>query len=208
MLEINLKKNQLKQHKLGWIKSFLEGFSQDENGFEIPWMSYPAIEFLQQNLNKTETVFEFGCGASTLFFARNAKQVIALETNPIWYKIITEKLASKGLNNVEIILMKDGLENENYEKFACDFVTNDFKQEKFDFIIVDSIKRFNCVKNSINAIKPTGAIILDDSERKNYQKIFSFLQKNGFSQQDFFGIAPGQLKIKNTSFFKKLVNDN
>ena len=189
-------KSQFNQNKLSWKNSFLEGFSQDNQGEALPWMSYGAIEFLQKTLKANDEIFEFGCGASTIFFAKRVKQVVALETSWIWFNIIKEKLKKAKINNVELILMKDGLTNINYENFAKNY------NQKFDIIIVDSLKRFLCAKNSIHALKPEGKIILDDSERKNYQKIFDFFAANNFIREDFTGIAPGQLKIKSTSVFK------
>lgn len=191
-------KEQFQQNKAGWIKSFMEGFSQDENGNSLPWMTYPAIEFLEKNLNKNQVIFEFGCGASTLFFAKRVKKVVSLETNPRWEKIVKKMTVDCRLTTVDITLMPDGLENNSYENFAKNC------GEKFDFIIVDSLKRFECAKNSINALKSGGSIILDDSERPNYKKIFNFFAENNFKKTDFFGIAPGQIRIKNTTIFTKI----
>lgn len=189
-------KEQFQKNKISWKKSFLDGFSQDENGDAVPWMSYSAIQFLKNNLNKNHEIFEFGCGASTLFFAKKVKKVVGLETNKKWLEIIKNKLP-QDCQNVEINLMEDGLENSAYENFAKN------SQQKFDFIIVDSLKRFECAKNSINALKQGGTIILDDSERPNYKKIFNFFSEKNFIKQDFFGIAPGQLRVKNTTFFRQ-----
>jgi predicted O-methyltransferase YrrM len=184
--------------KAGWHLSFLEGFSQDEDGNALPWMTYPAIEFLKKNLNSEHKIFEFGCGASTLFFAPRVKKVISLETNPIWFRIINEKLRQQNIQNVKIFLMNDGLENSAYENFPADL------NEKFDLIVIDSLKRHKCSLASIKALADGGRIILDDSERKNYQKIFDFFAEQNFVQKDFPGIAPGQLRMKNTSFFGKV----
>jgi SAM-dependent methyltransferase len=190
-------KEQFEKNKAGWEKSFFYGFSQDENGDAVPWMTYPAIEFLKNNLNKNHEIFEFGCGASTLFFSGIVKKVVGLETNKRWLGITQKMLAEKSRNNVVITLMEDGLENDNYQNFAKNC------GQKFDFIIIDSLKRFECAKNVIDALKPDGILILDDSERKNYKKIFEFFAEKNFQKQDFFGIAPGQLRIKNTTFFFK-----
>lgn len=189
-------KTQFNQNKISWKKSFLDGFSQDENGDAVPWMTYPAIEFLKNNLNKNHEIFEFGCGASTLFFSKKVNKVVGLETNANWLAITKSKLA-QDCANVEINLMEDGLTNSKYENSAKNYA------QKFDFIIVDSLKRFECAKNSVDALKPSGAIILDDSERKNYKKIFDFFEAQGFKKQNFEGIAPGQLRIKNTTIFFK-----
>jgi precorrin-6B methylase 2 len=190
-----LMKEQFEKNKNGWKKSFLTGFCQDENCNYLPWMTYGIIDFLKKNLTKNHEIFEFGCGASTLFFAGQVKKVISLETNPRWFKILQNMLAKKGYRNVEMNLMADGLENKLYENFIKNF------EQKFDFVIIDALKRFECAKNSVDALKADGIIILDDSDRKNYQKIFDFFAQKGLKKQDFRGIAPGQLKIKNSTIF-------
>ena len=193
-------KSQYQKNKLSWQKSFLDGFCQDENGAPLPWMTYPFIEFITPQLNKNLEIFEFGSGSSTLFFAKRVKKVIALESNAKWFEIMKLKIAEAKLDNIELILMKDALENEEYAKYAQNLAA---KGINFDLIVVDSLKRSNCVKNSILALKPSGRLILDDSERRHYGKIFEFMKDEGFKQQDFEGIAPAQLRMKNTTIFFK-----
>ncbi len=197
----SLTRQQFEANKAGWTRSFFEGISQDGDGNYVPWMTYPAIEFLQNYLQNSHEVFEFGCGASTLFFCARVKKVVGLETNEKWLSIVNSMLQASPnkASNVEINLMADGLTNPNYENFAKN------SGQKFDLIIIDSLKRFDCAKNVIAALKEDGMVILDDSERKNYRKIFEFFAANNFTQTDFVGIAPGQLRIKNTTFFKKAV---
>lgn len=35
---------------------------------KLPWISFPVIDFLKENLTSDSKVFEFGGGGSTLFF--------------------------------------------------------------------------------------------------------------------------------------------
>lgn len=189
---MSLIKNQFHENKESWKRSSFEGFSQDEHGNPIPWMTYAAIDFLKKNLHPDDEVFEFGLGASTVFFSRRVKNVTSLETNKKWLDIVKEK---DPLWNVDIILMEDGLINSKYENYARK------AGKKFDLIIVDSLKRFECVKNSIDALKPGGKLILDDSERQNYYKIFNFMKEKKFQKEDFVGISPGQTRVKNTTVF-------
>lgn len=192
----NLIKTQFRENKEGWKKSFMEGISQDENGNNLPWMTYPAINFLKKTINKNTRVFEFGCGSSTIFFAKIAKEVIALETNKTWQDLINEKLKNLNLE-AQIHLMSDGIDNENYQIFPQNFT------EKFDLIVIDSIKRFSCAQNSINFLNKGGTIILDDSQRLNYKKIFDFFAEKNFKSTIFTGIEPGKLKLKQTTIFQK-----
>jgi len=224
---LNYKKNfqdQFKVNKEGWVKSFNSGLSQDKNGEYLPWMTYPAIEFLKNNLTNQDSIFEFGCGASTLFFSKIVKNIISLETNEVWFNIIKEKISCEKasnnhnriilkdniINNVDdffyhgngvIFLIKNGQDNSIYENFLDEI------KQLFSFIIIDSLKRFSCSCNSIKFLRKKGSIILDDSQRKSYKKIFRFLDENDFTSQDFLGIAPGQIKPKKTTFFTKLTYD-
>ncbi|MBM3579547.1 MAG: class I SAM-dependent methyltransferase [Alphaproteobacteria bacterium] len=149
------------------------------------------MEFLEKNLHKSHEVFEFGCGTSTLFFAKRTKKVVGVETNVGWY----ESLITRGYSNIEIALMEDGLTNDAYENSAKN------SGQKFDFILIDSLKRFACARNSLAALKPAGAIILDDSQRENYKKIFDFFAEAGFTKQDFWGEEISTSRIKNTTIF-------
>ena len=47
-----LAKTQFQENKIGWKKSFLSGFAEGESGCALPWISYPAINFLEENLRK------------------------------------------------------------------------------------------------------------------------------------------------------------
>jgi len=194
-LSYKIIKSQFEQNKAGWKASFASGFSQDENGAHLPWMTYPFIEYINHKLQSNHEIFEFGSGSSTIFFANKVKKVVAIESNKKWHEIMQIKLSKANIKNVELILMEDALTNLSYENFAKNYGA------KFDFVIVDSLKRFECVKNSLSALKERGLMILDDSERKGYKKIFEFMKEKNFERRDFFGIAPGQLKIKNTTLF-------
>lgn len=200
-MSIKLIKSQFNQYNAGWRKSFAEGFSQDENGNALPWMTYTFIEYIKKNIQPHHEIFEYGCGASTLFFAPRVKKIVALESNKMWMRLMKIKLHEAGITNVEIILMEDGFLNPDYEHFAKTY-SKKFNQ-KFDFIFVDSLKRAECAKHSYVALKDNGMLVVDDSERKSYKKIFSFFAKKEFKKQDFFGIAPGQFYLKNTTAFWK-----
>ena len=235
-------RKQFFDNKKSWENSLLEGLSVDENNQEIPWYSYDSIKFLENFLQKNHHVFEYGCGASTLFFSKRVKYLTGIETDITWLKIIEQKIIEKKFlidNNISKILSnksyssqsssyndnfknyssiqnkyfykkflnddhqielyynKNAMIDDNYPNFCNNFL------EKFDVIIIDSKKRFPCSVNAINSLKPGGIIILDDSQRDNYRKIFNFFLENNFKKIDFIGIASGQLSLKNTTIFYK-----
>jgi hypothetical protein len=76
-----------------WQKDFAiertidEKVCVDRDGNPLPWYTYPAIEYLSQFDYGEKTIFEFGCGYSSLFWAERAAKVIGEvldELEQIW----------------------------------------------------------------------------------------------------------------------------
>jgi len=180
---------------IGWFKAFDTRSPVDCNGNPIPWVTYSFIDFIKGRLNKQQTVFEFGSGNSTLFYAKYAGVVVSVEHDKEWY----EKISKTKPENSEMIfceLQTDG-----------DYCRMPLKlEEKFDIVIVDGRDRVNCCKQSLNALSAKGVIVLDDSERKSYSEGIEYLLGQGFKQLSFSGISPGLFYEKATSVFYKSGN--
>ena len=176
----------------GWFNSFKQGKPFDKDNNPIPWFTYPAVEFLSERLNNEMNVFEFGSGNSTLFFAERVNAITSVEHNKDWYDIIS----NQSPENSKIIFTKTELSKEYTKALE---ITN----QRFDIIIVDGIYRNDCIKISLKYLSEAGIIILDDAERNDYSEGIKFLQKNGFRQIDFSGIAPGIFFRKCTTIFYK-----
>jgi precorrin-6B methylase 2 len=163
----------------GWFRSFREEASVDGDGNPIPWMTYPAIEFLKLRIRTEWSVFEFGCGRGTLWWASRVREVISLEHDHNWYQQIAPTLPKNViLNQVNLIL------GGAYSKKIREY------QRKFDIVILDGRDRVNCAINSLEALKPSGVIIWDNSDRKEYDQGYRFLFENGFRKIEFIGFAP------------------
>ena len=50
----------------------------------LPWFAYAAIDFLAHYIDPRMTVFEYGTGGSTLFFATRCKAVVSVEDDEQW----------------------------------------------------------------------------------------------------------------------------
>jgi len=72
---------------------------------------------------------------------------------------------------------------------------------KYSMIIVDGRDRVNCILNSTSSLSKDGVLILDDSEREEYQNGVIHLKQLGYKELDFWGIAPGIFYNKCTSIF-------
>ena len=135
---------------------------------EVPWFSYAAIDFLDGFVLPDMSVFEFGSGGSTVFFAKRARKVFSVEDNISWYEWVSRRLQQKGLTNAELRLcpfnFKDpvGFENSDYLRAMPD--------EKFDVVVVDGSEEWTyvrpvCFELAETRVKEGGIIVVDDSWR-------------------------------------------
>jgi hypothetical protein len=179
-------------HDIGWFKAFETRSPVDGDGNPIPWVTYSFIDFIKTRIGKQHTVFEFGSGNSTFFYAKYAGIVVSVEHDKEWF----DKIVSTKPENAEMIfceLVYDGA----YCRMPLKL------EEKFDIIIVDGRDRVNCCKQAVDALSPNGVVVLDDSERADYVLGIDFLVKKGFKELSFSGISPGLFYRKSTSVFYK-----
>ncbi len=160
--------------ELGWFESWSQRRAVDKAGAPIPWFTYPAIMFLERRVKPHMEVFEFGCGQSTLWWAHRVRSVCASEHDRDWYEQIKLKLPS----NSDVHFCELGTEYVNS-------VLN--IRRKFDVIVIDGRERVKCIETCLPALKEDGVIILDNSERAEYQAGIRFLLDNGFRVIEFDG---------------------
>ena len=55
-------------------------------------MTSNELKFIESYLDKSKTVFEYGCGQSTIYFSKFVKKYISVENVEIWYKNIKGKI--------------------------------------------------------------------------------------------------------------------
>lgn len=180
---------------IGWFNAFDSHQAVDEYKQPIPWVTYAFIDFIKTRLTKNLTIFEYGSGNSTLFYAKHVKQVISVEHDEAWY----HKIANSKALNAEMIYIPLTIDGAYSQKAKL-------LNQRFDIIIIDGRDRVNCCKHSLNALSASGVIILDDSEREHYQPAKNLLRENGFKEISFSGISPGLFYNKATSIFYKSVN--
>ncbi|MBZ4645378.1 MAG: FkbM family methyltransferase [Clostridia bacterium] len=179
-------------HQDGWYRSVAENMPVNSKGDPIPWFTYPSIEFLATRIKKEMSIFEYGCGNSTLWWASHVKNVISVEHDETWYRKIVGKIP-ENVQLIHIPLEYDG----DYSRKIGEY------NNRFDIIVIDGRDRVNCVKNAINALKADGVIIWDNSDRQKYQEGYEFLYNNGFKSINFVGIVPSvDIKSETSIFYR------
>ncbi len=174
-------------------RSIDEKVCLDRDGNPIPWYTYPAIEYLSQFDYTDKKIFEFGCGYSSLFWAKRAGKVISIEDNLNWFDKWQKEFSEPNLD----IKWRD--EGEIYEQAIFE------ENEKYDVIIIDGKRRNFCAETAVKALNDGGMIILDDSDRVNtsaeYVKTIDILKSADLLQVDFYGFCPMNNYTKTTSVF-------
>lgn len=122
----------------------------------FPWWTPDAVIFVKKILTKNSKVLEFGCGGSTPWLCKLSDSVVSIEHNPKWHSIVSSQKNS----NLDIKLL-----NRPYNN-VCDT----FKDNTFDFIMVDGRDRVLCFKSALRILKPGGWIGLDDASRERYKE--------------------------------------
>ncbi len=175
---------------IGWVESYEKKMPLGVNGEEIPWITYSAIEFLKGKLSLEMDIFEYGSGNSTIYYSKRVNSVTSVEHDKDWYEKIKVNLP-RNVNLVYKMLEYNGEYCKAIEEF----------DKRFDIVIVDGRDRVNCIKKSIDRVKENGVIILDDSEREEYNEGKEFLINRGYKKIEFWGIAPGVFYNKSTTVF-------
>ena len=173
-------------YETGWIRSFEEKRPVDKDGIALPWLSQSAICFLESRMKKDMSIFEFGCGNSTIWLSKKVKNIYSLEHNRFWYQTIYNILP----DNCNLELQMD------MEKYP--FISN---EKSFDLILIDGRERVKCMGQSINRLNEGGVILLDDSNRPKYKACYDIAKNNGFKYIDFWGVGPGSIEWKSSTIF-------
>jgi Methyltransferase domain len=162
----------------------------DAAGEPIPWLTYPAIDFLSQFDYRGKSVFEYGSGASTLFWARRADRVVSVESDPHWIETLRRSLPA----NCKIVPSSPAAE---------EYAGHIARYGDFDVVIVDGTgeSRPTCCGMAIKHLSPGGIVVLDDSDL--WPRSAAILRNAGLIQVDFTGFAPLQSHARTTSIFFK-----
>lgn len=122
---------------------------------EIPWLGYRVVERIEQIINRSSSILEFGSGMSTIWLAKRCLELVSLESNQDWFVRVKKQLRLKNINNVDIRFV------EGSEYFSLERFPNDY----FDFVLIDGDYRNKCAQNCIKKLKHGGYIYLDDTDK-------------------------------------------
>jgi hypothetical protein len=174
----------------GYLRSVAVEKPLDADGDPYPWYTYPALEYLKQLDFSDKTVFEYGCGHSTLFWAARAAAVVSVEHNPQWFNLVRQRVPG----NCTLVHEP---ESDAYAAAITGF------NRQFDVIVIDGLvtgrTRLKCARAAVASLRAGGMIILDNADW--LPESARHLRSAGLIQVDMTGFAPINDYTCTTSFF-------
>jgi hypothetical protein len=183
---VTIKNYRMLSFGFGQYKTIRLGDCIDRNNLPIPWYSYPAIEYIKQLDLLDKSIFEYGSGNSTRFWAGRCKNLVSVEDNREWYNKVQGNLP----DNVEYLFLE---ESQAYIKSINRY------SDEFDIIIIDGSHRYECAVEALGKLRSDGFIILDNSEWK--EKTSQLLREADLIEVDFSGFGPINDYTWTTSFY-------
>jgi hypothetical protein len=188
-----------------------------------PWITFRARDYLDEYLDSTKRVFEFGSGGSTLYFSARAGEITSVDHDSRWSRAVSVLLTQNRLQNCRLLVVPpapvsntagtDPSDPEHYVsgddahsglhfgRYAS--TIDDYPPNHFDVVMIDGRARPSCFMHAREKVKPGGLLILDNSERAHYRRMFEALDHDEWQCLRFFGPGPYNRYIWETTIWKR-----
>lgn len=210
-MEARLRKNYLTSS--GWLES-AETKLAVRDGRPIPWFTFSAIRFLEQEITTDLSIFEFGGGQSTVYWAERVRRIVSVDHDPAFVQHVRRNLPP----NAELHLLQEGAPvsdraarmsramprltdperdirtfrsgqlNHAFQGYALKIL--DYPVDGFDVVVVDGMARVLSTWAAIQHFRAGGFIVFDNSDRDFYQGAYHLLDQAGYRRLDFWGMGP------------------
>ena len=121
------------------------------------------------------SVFEWGSGNSTLWFAQRVHSIVSTEHHILWKDTISTILPSNA--RIEYVPFDD---LKRYPEVIARY------KESWDLILIDGMSRNACIDQAIHCVSDTGIIVIDNTDTEAFTGC-QFLRHQGFSERVFIG---------------------
>jgi predicted O-methyltransferase YrrM len=181
----------------GWLLSMERGEAVDREGRPIPWLTYPALDFLADRVHPALAVFEYGTGNSTLWWGPRVSRLVSCEHDKEWFAAFKAKVTCA---NTTYLLRRCKGGCQEYQQEISGY------RDAFDILVIDGRERVDCMRNGFGALRLGGVVIWDNSDREEYRPGYTLLADAGFRRLDFWGPGPLATRRWCTSIFYRSGN--
>lgn len=193
--------------------------------YESPWMPFEAKDWLESFLTPDMLVFEYGSGGSTIFVSKRVRKLVSVEHDWEWYSRISQTIKEKNISNCVYLYRKAEPDSARYSKSSPmdpegylsslpeykdmsfeNYVKSieEFPNESFDLVVIDGRARPSCISHAISKVRLGGFIMLDNSDRDEYQMGKDLLAN--WEQTQLFGPVPHRLFSLTTAWKRQLIS--
>ena len=172
---------------------------------QLPWTTFGATRWLTRMLRPDMRVFEWGCGGSTLFFARRVRSVVSVEHDPKWYTQVAQRLTREAVGNVDLRLVlpqpltHDSMGTQgrssvpqfsgmHFTSYVESIATE--ADDSLDLVLIDGRARASCSALARAKVRRTGALVLDDSDRADTAAALTLFEPSAWKVLHFAGPGP------------------
>lgn len=186
-------------HRLAlWLRSQLSVYSVDDFvRLDLPWWTLESTSLVDEYLagRPNARVFEWGSGASTLWLARRAAEVISVEYDRDFAQLMAERIPPHvtlrlhpGIASPEprVRSRHIGHRHTDYTHYVQAI---DQTPGEFDLIVIDGRARSDCLNLALRRLKPGGMIVFDNSSRRRYRDALT-LSSQSIRRTDTRGLTP------------------
>jgi hypothetical protein len=163
-----------------------------------PWWTYRSADEVQAFLlgRRKARVFEFGAGASTIWLAKRAAEVVSVEHDlefadnlaahlDRWPSVTLHAVApSPRTDTSTATSQRAGYERSSFDEYVD---TINRVGGLFDLIVIDGRAREACLANSIEHLAADGILVFDNSNRDRYR---SAIEESGLHERLLHGWCP------------------
>lgn len=172
--------------QLGWPESARTKTPTNQEG-PLPWLTYGAIDYLDQIVSVDEKVLEIGGGSSTRWWRGRGNHVTVVESDMSWFESI------RGIAD-ESHLCKTSQDVFRLLKEKA------HSRKKYGVVVVDGVEpRSDYLALASRMVSDGGILVVDNSEREDYAAEMNKL--GNFQRLDFFGLGPSNRYAWCTSVF-------
>lgn len=134
---------------------------------DAPWFVPAAIGHIEQYLRPEHVGFEWGCGRSTLWFARRVAHITSIEGRREWFGEVSEWIVREGLQGRVSLRLMEVTSEYNFstaeiERYAASI--SQVADRSLDFIVIDGHFREACLARASNKLRSGGLLVIDNSE--------------------------------------------
>jgi len=153
-----------------------------------PWWTRDAITWMDRHLTGDMNVLEWGAGASTPWLARRVGYLTTMEHGEEWFE-----RAGQALRELDLPDRWQLVSRPLCPLYISEAIWYAQDHGGIDAAIVDGRMRADCCERVMQDLKPGGILLLDNAERKEYERARRLLSDwpvlrtdNGIWRTDIF----------------------